>query len=99
MSKKEPKDPVKWNGFTYMEVKDYYLGAEVRVHPFLPYNLDKIVVEGYVIELGNIITKTVLQDNGENISPHATKVILPKKKGITRRVEIEFSTPVQPYKY
>lgn len=86
MSKKEPKEPIAWNGFNYTEVKDY-LGAEVRVHPFLPYGLDKIVIEGYVIELNNI-TKTVSQDNGEMASPQTesgvTKIVAPKMKGQKR---------------
>jgi hypothetical protein len=104
MSKKEPKDPVKWNGFNYMELKDY-VGPEVRLHPFLygdKIDLDKVVIEGFIVELHNIITKTVTQDNGEAISPptelELKKVTVSKKKGVNRRVEIEFALPVQSYK-
>jgi hypothetical protein len=69
MSKKEPKEPVTWNGFNYMEITPTYLGDEVRVHPFLPYGLDKIVIEGYVVELGTTIEKIVTQDDPLAISP------------------------------
>lgn len=68
MSKKEPKESPTWNGFNYMEVKDY-VGDEVRVHPFLPYDLDKMVIEGYIIELGVIVEKVVTQDDPLAISP------------------------------
>ncbi len=59
MSKKET-EPVKWNGFNYKEVRDY-LGDEVRVHPVVSpaFDLDRIVVEGFIVELGTVLEKIV----------------------------------------